>query len=316
MKNLICDLENALVNSVNSCDSKVLALSGGLDSTIIAYLLKNKKPQTIAIISKDFISTDLTYCQLVAKKFELPLLINTIETKDILTAIEETIRILKNFNDIEIRNSIVGYLLIKKIKEIGSDSIITGDGADELFLGYNFLLEKSQSELESERARLKKIMHFPIIDIGKSLNVKIQCPFLNKEVIEIVKKIPTNLFVKTENNKPYGKWILRKAFENKIPSAITWRKKSPMQDGSGTSGLTNFFDSIIQDETFEKKKKEIQDSENITIRTKESMHYFELYHKYFKILRNDDLSQKKCPYCQFPLKSERKFCKMCGAFPI
>ena len=32
------------------------------------------------------------------------------------------------------------YLAIKWAKDNGFDSIITGDGADELFAGYNFLV--------------------------------------------------------------------------------------------------------------------------------------------------------------------------------
>ncbi len=315
MKNFLTGLQNALRSSVNSCDSNFLALSGGLDSTIIAYLMKNKKPQALTIIAKDFISTDLTYCQLAAKELDIPFLISTIETKEILTAIEETIKILKNFNDIEIRNSIVDFLLIKKIKELGYDSIITGDGADELFLGYNFLLTKSLSELESERNRLKKIMHFPILEIAKSMKVRVLNPFLSQEILEIAKKIPTNLLVKNENGKLYGKWILRKAFEDKLPSAIVWRKKSPMQDGAGTAGLTEFFNSIIQDKTFEKEKKAVEESENVIIRTKESLHYYKLYRKWFTITQNNDTSNC-CPYCKSSLKQGKKFCHMCGAFPI
>ncbi len=315
MKNFLTGLQNALRSSVNSCDSNFLALSGGLDSTIIAYLMKNKKPQALTIIAKDFISTDLTYCQLAAKELDIPFLISTIETKEILTAIEETIKILKNFNDIEIRNSIVDFLLIKKIKELGYDSIITGDGADELFLGYNFLLTKSLSELESERNRLKEIMHFPILEIAKSMKVRVLNPFLSQEILEIAKKIPTNLLVKNENGKLYGKWILRKAFEDKLPSAIVWRKKSPMQDGAGTAGLTEFFNSIIQDKTFEKEKKEVEESDNVIIRTKESLHYYRLYRNWYRIIQNNDPSHC-CPYCKSSLKQGKNFCNMCGTFPI
>ena len=65
--------------------------------------------------------------------------------KRYLHAINETIKILKVFNDIEIRNSIVMYLSYTKSKKCeGHTSIITGDGADELFAGYNFFLKMNQ----------------------------------------------------------------------------------------------------------------------------------------------------------------------------
>ena len=247
-------LYNVLEESCNKCSSKLISLSGGLDSTIIAYFLKKQKPAGLAIIAEDFVSTDLTYCQMAANTMEIPLSIYSVKTADILEAVENTIKILKNFNDIEIRNNVVMYLSLKKAKEIGEKSIITGDGADELFAGYSFLTNMSDEKLEKELERINKIMHFPIQKIGESLGVKIESPFLDEKVIQHVKKIPVSLKVKTENEKRYGKWILRKTFEKHIPPQIAWRRKSPMQDGAGTSGLTSMFDSIVEEEKFVEKK--------------------------------------------------------------
>ena len=115
-----------LKESCEACKSNTIALSGGLDSTIIAYLLKERKPNTVAIIAKDFVASDLTYCQKVSKEFNLPLTINQVSTTYILNAIEETIRILKNFNDIEIRNNVVMYMAIKWAKEQNNTGIING----------------------------------------------------------------------------------------------------------------------------------------------------------------------------------------------
>ena len=64
--------------------------------------------------------------------------------------------------------------------------------------------------------------------------------------------------VKNENDKRYGKWILRKTFEEYIPKQIAWRAKSPMQDGSGTAGLTNLFESIIDEEKFVEKNLQLK----------------------------------------------------------
>jgi len=132
------ELYQVLENSVSACKSKTIALSGGLDSSIIAFFLKEKNCNAVAVTAKDFLASDLTYCQLASKKFNIPLEIVMSSTEKILEAIEETIKILKIFNDIEIRNSIVMYLALTSIKKKGGSNIISGDGADELFAGYNF----------------------------------------------------------------------------------------------------------------------------------------------------------------------------------
>jgi asparagine synthase (glutamine-hydrolysing) len=298
-----------------SCTAQHLSFSGGLDSTILAYLLKDRKINAISIISKDFVANDLTYCQLAAQKFGLPLQIKMCETTEIYNGIEETIKILKNFNDIEIRNNVVVYLAIDEIKKSGFDRIITGDGADEIFAGYSFLLNKNKDELERDLKRIARIMHFPSQKIGKSLGVTVESPFCDKSVMDFAKTIPTDLLVRQENDKKFGKWILRKAFEDMIPKSIVWRSKSPMQEGAGTQGLTEFFEISIPDNVFSEKTKKIKEKDGITIRTKESLQYYEIYRSNFEAPVFDG-SGAQCPDCHYKIDEDSRFCRMCGRFPV
>ena len=314
MEEITKKLYQILEESCNLCESELIALSGGLDSSIISHFLRGKKVEGIAIISEDFVSTDLTYCQRISKETGIPLTIYNSTTSEILEAVENTIKILKNFNDIEIRNNVVMYLAIKWAKDNNKKSIITGDGADELFAGYNFLVNKPEKELESEIKRVCSIMHFPTQKIGKYLGIKIESPFLNQKVIEMANHIPSNLKVKEENGIRHGKWIFRKTIENHIPEQIAWRKKSPMQEGAGTVGLTNLFESIINEEKYVEKKLTIEKNDQVVIRSRESMYYYEIFKKLYGTPVEEDLVSK-CPYCKHGINNS-KFCRMCGAFPI
>lgn len=305
---------SVLEESCNLCRSDLISLSGGLDSSIIAYFLKQKKTKAVAVIAEDFVSTDLTYCQMISKEMQIPLTIYNVKTSLILEGIEETIKILKNFNDIEIRNNVVMYLATKWAKDNGGKTIITGDGADELFAGYSFLINKSEEELEKEIKRICNVMHFPTQKIGNALGVDIESPFLNEKVIKLANEIPVNLKVKEENKKRHGKWILRKTFEKYIPSQIVWREKSPMQNGAGTAGLTDLFNSVITEEKYVEKKLTVEKEDGVIIRSRESMHYYEIFKKIFGT-PVENTTEQKCPYCKHGV-GESKFCRMCGAFPI
>jgi asparagine synthase (glutamine-hydrolysing) len=297
------------------CDANWIAFSGGLDSSILAHIKKEQGLNAITIITKDFLGTDLPYSQITAKHIDIPLELKYVNINEILNAIENTIKILKNFNDIEIRNSIVSYIYLNKLKEKNVTKVITGDGADEIFAGYNFLLKKDHVELKNELKRIKKIMHFTSQKIANELSISIQMPFIDENIIKLVETLPVNLLINQKNDIKFGKWILRKAFENDLPSSIIWREKTPMQDGSGTVGLTKLFDSIIMDDVFEKKTKKIKSEDNIIIRTKESLHYYELYKENFRI---PDCQNKKnlCSDCNAEIVNNSKFCRMCGKFPI
>lgn len=303
-----------LQNAVSECKSEWIALSGGLDSSILAHLRKDQKPQAITIITKDFLGTDLTFAQIVAKHTGLNLSLMQVTMEEVLDSINETIKILDNFNDIEIRNSIVPHLYLSSLKKKGVDSVITGDGADEIFAGYNFLLKKSNDELDDELERIKKIMHFPSKDIAKSLNMKVENPFLNENVIKFSDSIPISRKINVKENKKFGKWILRETFEKDLPKNIIWREKSPMQDGSGTNNLTGLFNTIITDEIFSQKKTKILEEDGVYIRTKESLHYYECFRKSSSVKKSS--SDRKCPDCDYEINLNSRFCRMCGKFPI
>ena len=303
-----------LTNAVNECKSDWIALSGGLDSSILAHLRKDQKPQTMTIITKDFLGTDLTFAQIIAKHLGLPLSLIQVSMEEVLDSINETIKILGNYNDIEIRNSIVPYIYLTTLKKKGVDSVITGDGADEVFAGYNFLLKKSDEEIGEELKRIKKIMHFPSKDIARSLNMKVETPFLNEELIKFSDDIEISKKINSKEGEKFGKWILRETFEKYLPNNITWREKSPMQDGSGTNNLTGLFNTIITDDIFTQKKTRILEEDGVYIRTKESLHYYECFRKLNSPKKSN--SDNKCPDCNYEINANSRFCRMCGKFPI
>ena len=299
----------------SQCDADWIAFSGGLDSSILGQIKKEQGLKAITVVTKDFLGTDLEYSQIMGKHIGVHLELRYVNINDILDAIIGTIKILKNFNDIEIRNSIVSYLYLNTLKEKNVKKVITGDGADEIFAGYNFLIKKNHAELRTELRRMKKIMHFTSQKIASELGISVQMPYINENIIELVESLPIEHLVNQKNGVKFGKWVLRKAFENDLPPNVIWREKTPMQDGSGTTGLTKMFDSVITDDVYQEKTKKIKSKDGVTIRTKESLHYYEFYRENFKVPEYDG-NKNICPDCNAELVTNSKFCRMCGKFPL
>ena len=299
----------------SQCDADWIAFSGGLDSSILGQIKKEQGLNAITIITKDFLGTDLEYSQIIGKYIGVNLELKYVNINEILDAVKGTIKILKNFNDIEIRNSIVSYLYLNTLKEKNVKKVITGDGADEIFAGYNFLIKKNHAELRTELRRMKEIMHFTSQKIASELGISVQMPYINENVIKLAETLPIEHLVNQKNGVKFGKWVLRKAFENDLPSNVIWREKTPMQDGSGTTGLTKMFDSVITDDIYQEKTKKIKIDDGVTIRTKESLHYYELYRENFKVSEYDS-GKNICPDCSAEIVTNSKFCRMCGKFPL
>ena len=89
-----------------------------------------------------------------------------------------------------------------------------------------------------------------------------------------------------------------------------------MQDGAGTVGLSELFESIISDEIFAKKTEKIKTEDNVIIRSKESLHYYEIFKENFEIAEKSDTAKNYCPDCNSKIGENSKFCRMCGKFPI
>ena len=309
-------LYSILEEVISNCKSNWISLSGGLDSSIISHFIKNRNPNSLAIITKDFLGADLTYSQIISKHLNIPLEICYVSTAQILDGIKNTIKILKNFNDIEIRNAVVMYLSLEELYKKNVKTVLTGDGADEIFAGYNFLLDKPKDEINDELKRIKKIMHFSSQEIAKTFGIEVESPFLNNRVIDFADSISVSMKVNNRREKVFGKWILRKTFETHLPKSIIWREKSPMQDGAGTVGLTKLFESIISDEIFSKKIEKIKKDDGVTIRSKESLHYYEIFREKFDPPIRTNSNQNVCNDCGSEIKKNAKFCRMCGRFPI
>jgi len=315
MTNGITEIRSLLEKSLIDSDANWVAFSGGLDSSIVAKMQSKKNINGMTIITKDFVGTDLAYSQITAKHLGINLKLKYAEISDMLNAIAETVKILKNFNDIEIRNSIVSYLYLSELKENNVSTVITGDGADEIFAGYNFLIQKDPAEIKNELKRMKEIMHFSSQKIANELGMSIEMPFIDENIIKMAETLPIDSMVNKKNGVTFGKWILRKAFENDLPSNVIWRHKTPMQDGSGTVALTKLFESIITDEIFMEKSKKIKNEDGVNIRTKESLHYYETYRKEFE-LPDSKNGINLCSDCNSEIVNDSKFCRMCGKFPL
>ena len=310
------EIYTILEKVISQSKASWISLSGGLDSSIIGHFMKDKNPNSLAIIAKDFVGADLTYSQIISKHLDIPLEISYVSTEQILDGIKNTIKILKNFNDIEIRNSVVMYMSLETLHSRNVKTVLTGDGADEIFAGYNFLLNKSTEELEEELKRIRKVMHFSSQEIAKTFGIKIESPFLDKRIIDFSDTIPISMMVNNKNEKVFGKWILRKAFEEYLPKSIVWREKSPMQNGAGTVGLSDLFECIISDDLFAKKSEKIKIDDNVIIRSKESLHYYEIFKENFEIPEKPDIDKNHCSDCNSKIAENSKFCRMCGKFPI
>jgi len=97
------------------------------------------RPKLSIVTSLGQNSQDLMHAKSVAKKYSQKHVECIVYFDDIVDIVPNVIKTFKTFDPLEIRNSSVIFFGIREAKDRGYDAVVTGDGADELFAGYNYL---------------------------------------------------------------------------------------------------------------------------------------------------------------------------------
>ncbi|NOS62357.1 MAG: asparagine synthase [Nitrosarchaeum sp.] len=146
-------IKSNIVYSIKNSKAKVaVALSSGVDSTLVLALLKKTYPTIpISTISVKFAESidESKYAAKIAHKFDADHHVLYIE--NYLAELPAAISIIKQpFWDLH------WYYIVKKAKTI-SKFLISGDGGDELFGGYTFRYEKFLSLTTKNSSPLAKV---------------------------------------------------------------------------------------------------------------------------------------------------------------
>lgn len=108
-------------------------------------------------------------------------------------------------------------------------------------------------------------------------SVRVVAPFISGELFEYVLTIPGEYKIRTVGNQKIEKWILRRAYEPFLPTAITERTKQEFSQGSGVADLLPArIEPLVSDEELAATQ-----SRFAFIRTKEECYYFRLFGEHF-----------------------------------
>jgi len=242
---------------------------------------------------------------LLADTFEMNHLHRHVDIDEALSAIPKVVKILKSF-DPAIPNDLVVYFALKHAKQLGISEVMTGDGSDELFAGYEFM--RKIDNLEQYIRRITSNMEFSSGEIGKFFGIKIIQPFLDKKFIDFSLNIDLGVKFKKQSGKIWGKWILRKAFEGSLPEKILWQDKRPLECGSGMAKMRDIVGSKISDKEFERAV----NASSIKFISKEHYYYYKVYKDVVGDIPSPEIGEKKCPGCGAGMKPNTSHCKICG----
>lgn len=210
-------------------------LSGGLDSSIIAVLLSNisgHQLQTFSIGMEG--SEDLKHAKIVAEYLGTNHHEVIFTEQEGLATIDDIIRTCATYDITTIRASIPMYLLSKWIRANTNIKVLfSGEGSDELFGGYlYFHFAPSPDEFAQEtNSRMQNIYLYDGLRADRCVSshgLELRVPFLDQDFVDYVLSINGAIRMPRDGMEKY---ILRRAFEGKLPESVLWRRKDGLSDG-------------------------------------------------------------------------------------
>ena len=294
--------------------AECLLLSGGLDTSILAGPAKDSGTKAALTVLATENAPDGPFAAAVAAKAGFVHHVVRTDLDDLLREVPFVVRTLKTFDPMEIRNSAVIARALRQANADGYRTAMTGDGADELFGGYSYMWDKPDGEFEAYSERLARIMRFSSIALGQALAVDVRTPYTDADIVAFAIGLRKADKVGVHEGVRMGKYVLRLAF----PEVETrWRRKDPIEVGSGSAALPAYFERRISRERFSEEAARVGSVHRVEIRDPEHL----AYHRVFREAFGDNppiprFESDPCSKCGFELSSrETNFCVTCGAWP-
>jgi len=229
----------------------------------------------------------------------LELIVRRVTVEEAMAAIPDVIRIRRSF-DPALPNDLALYFALMEARLQGFKSVMTGDGADELFAGYSYMF---QMDLEWYIPWLVGRMHFSANELGTGLGLRVSQPFLDPEVVTLALAIPPALKVRYMDGRQYGKWVLRKAFATDLPPEICWQDKRPVEVGSGFTALREAVAELVT---------ESDRKAPVLFLCPDHPYYYRIYREVVGRIPPPGPDQRSCPGCGAGMPRWTHHCRICG----
>jgi asparagine synthase (glutamine-hydrolysing) len=236
-KELLNKIENSIKENIT--EKKIgIAFSGGVDSTLISKICSNLGYDVTLLTIGFPESHDILFAKEVNQQLKLAhnvLEINSNTFQDVVLKIKKTI---KTDNLSWNENCIAFYYVSQLAKSLGIDIVVTANGIDELFCGYNAyraaisegeskILEVMNSKLDNEIKMMKAVNQ-----VTSEFGVRIVQPLLSSYFIEFAKSIPISEKIH-DSEDLLRKHIIRKlASDIGVPEISYMKRKKALQYGS------------------------------------------------------------------------------------
>jgi len=236
-------LEQSTEERVYGLKEHAVAFSGGLDSSIIAFLAKNSGIDVHLIHASLENQLETEYARQAAEELGLPIHSCTYTEEDVQKILPNVLQLIEEPDLVKVSIGIPVYWAAEKTAELNLKVMLAGQGADEMFGGYKRYVdcylrygsEKVQETIFNDIVRMYETNFERDSKICNFHNIELRLPFASYRIAKFAIDLPLKLKIGPSRNT-LRKLVLRQTAKRLgLPQSIVDKPKKAIQYATGVN---------------------------------------------------------------------------------
>lgn len=236
-------LEQSVRRRVSIAEKVAVAFSGGLDSSVMAFLAKKFEADVQLIHVSLENQLGIEEAKEVADALDLPLKVYLYKDEDIERVVSKVVILIEDADPVKASIGVPFYWTAKRTVESGFKVLLAGQCADELFGGYQRYVKEYMLH---GREKVMRTMFDDLIRINESNlerdmkicrfhNIELRLPYCSYQIAKFALSLPIELKIERHSDT-LRKLVLRKVAEKMgLPASVTEKPKKALQYSTGVN---------------------------------------------------------------------------------
>jgi asparagine synthase (glutamine-hydrolysing) len=209
-------MKESVTRMVRRAQTSVLAFSGGIDSSLLAYYMRDAlaRPQLICVGVEG--SPDFEASLRAADELGLSILAKEITVGDVEEKLDAVLRSVEDANPLSVGVAFPLHFVTEEAIDRGVRLVFSGNGSDELFGGYSKYVDEYQAGGEAVRETMyRDVIHSYEVNFERDwkvcsrLGAELRLPYAYQPLVTFGLALPTSHKLPKEGREP-RKIILRR----------------------------------------------------------------------------------------------------------
>jgi asparagine synthase (glutamine-hydrolysing) len=238
-------LERSVRRRVSGTKEIAVAFSGGLDSSVAAFLAKKCRANVHLIHVSLENRPETEEAKKAADELNLPLHVYLFGEANVEKVVSSVVELIEEADAVKASIGVAFYWTAEKAAEAGFRVLLAGQGADELFGGYqryvnDYLLhgkEKARRAMFDDAVKLHESNIERDVKICGFHDVELRLPFASYQIAQFALNLTVELKIERKADS-LRKLVLRKvAMDMGLPSSIVKKPKKAVQYATGINDV-------------------------------------------------------------------------------